>query len=147
MSAGGRRYAILPSPIFSRFTRSSLPFPSLSDACHADNLQITTQITCDQASPFFPVAKKKIRTPDRRLAAWENCHKRLLQHVACESAKSVACSRSVEICEDVIGQWWSRASDLWGWRNDRVRNKICKKSIFECAKCLIQATIKRYLLK
>ena len=27
--------AILPRPIFSRFTRSSFPFPSPSDACHA----------------------------------------------------------------------------------------------------------------
>ena len=38
MSAGGRRHAILPRPIFSRFTRLSFPFPSASDACHADYL-------------------------------------------------------------------------------------------------------------
>ena len=35
-SAGGRRNAILPRPIFSCFTRSSFLFPSSSDAaCHA----------------------------------------------------------------------------------------------------------------
>lgn len=26
-----------------------------------------------------------------------------------------------ERCKNMIGHWWSRASDLWGWQNDRVR--------------------------